>query len=54
MNKLSLTSVVLLLAACQSAPVKTTQETVRRRIIRPVFSPPKAGAARKARRSVKG
>ncbi|QXB21731.1 hypothetical protein E0D81_15600 [Lelliottia amnigena] len=28
MNKLSLTSVVLLLAACQSAPVKTTQETV--------------------------
>lgn len=28
MNKLSLTSVVLLLAACQSAPVKSTQETV--------------------------
>lgn len=28
MSKLSLTSVVLLLADCQSAPVKTTQETV--------------------------
>lgn len=28
MNKLSLMSVVLLLAACQNAPVKTTQESV--------------------------
>lgn len=28
MNKLSLMSVVLLLAACQTAPVKTTQESV--------------------------